>query len=135
MTGLAGLLLLSPLKQVRLVLQVASPVMKNDRKSDESIDNLIYILYVSVWLPRNVCFHMDFHLTTNKITLIIIPDITVKIKHCTCFSTAIGVLLVAICLSCSLAYGSVGTILANETMPAWKDLLIVVRIGRIILKI
>ena len=47
MTGLAGFLLLSPLKQVRLVLQVASPVMKNDRKSDESIDNLIYILYDS----------------------------------------------------------------------------------------
>lgn len=46
-TGLAGLLLLSPLKQVRLILQVASPAMKNDRKSDESIDNLIYILYVS----------------------------------------------------------------------------------------
>lgn len=46
MTGLAGFLLLSPLKQVRLVLQVASPVMKNDRKSDESIDNLIYILFI-----------------------------------------------------------------------------------------
>ena len=42
MTGLAGLLLSSPLKQVGVFLQVASPVMKNDRKSDESIDNLIF---------------------------------------------------------------------------------------------
>lgn len=55
MTGLAGLLLLSPLKQVRLVLQVASPVMKNGRKSDESIDNLIYILYVSDCMVTKKC--------------------------------------------------------------------------------
>ena len=55
MTGLGGLLLLSPLKQVRLVLQVASPVMKNDRKSDESIDNLIYILYVSDCMVTKKC--------------------------------------------------------------------------------
>ena len=56
LTGLAGLLLLSPLKQVEVVLQVASPVMKNDRKSDESTDNLIYKLYVSNCydLPRNI---------------------------------------------------------------------------------
>ena len=48
MTGLAGLLLLSPLKQVEVLLQVASPVMKNDRKSDESTYDLIYkLLYVS----------------------------------------------------------------------------------------
>ena len=47
MTGLAGLLLSSPLKQVGVFLQVASPVMKNDRKSDESIDYLIYKLYLS----------------------------------------------------------------------------------------
>ena len=47
-TGLAGLLLLSPLKQVEVLLQVASPVMKNDRKSDESTYDLIYkLLYVS----------------------------------------------------------------------------------------
>ena len=39
MTGLAGLLLLSPLKHVGVVLQVARPVMKNGKKSDESIDN------------------------------------------------------------------------------------------------
>ena len=44
MTGLAGLLLLSPLKQVEVILQVASPVIKNFRKSNESIDNLIYKL-------------------------------------------------------------------------------------------
>lgn len=47
MTGLAGLLLLSLLKKVGVVLQVVSPVMKNDSKSDKSIDNLIYKLYVS----------------------------------------------------------------------------------------
>ena len=46
-TDLAGLLLSSLSKQVGVVLQVASPVMKNDRKSDESINNLIYKLYVS----------------------------------------------------------------------------------------
>ena len=46
MTGLTGLLLLSPLKQVEVILQVASPVIKNYRKSDESIDNLIYKLCV-----------------------------------------------------------------------------------------
>ena len=34
MTDLAGLLLLSLVKQGGVVLQVASPVMKNDRKSD-----------------------------------------------------------------------------------------------------
>ena len=39
--------------------------------------------------------------------------------------------VVAILLSCSLAYSSVGTILANDTTPVWKHLLIVVRIGRI----
>ena len=39
MTGLAGLLLLSPLKQVGVVLQVAHPVMKNGKKYDESTDN------------------------------------------------------------------------------------------------
>ena len=47
MTDLAGLLLSSPLKQVGVVLQVASPVMKNDRKTDESINNSIYKLRVS----------------------------------------------------------------------------------------
>ena len=41
MTDLAGLLLLSPLKQGGVVLQVANPVMKNDRKSEESTDNLV----------------------------------------------------------------------------------------------
>lgn len=108
MTDLAGLLLLSLLKQVGVVLQVASPVMKNDRKSDESINNLIYRykLYVSNCLRKKEVSTLIFHsnLATYKITLIIIPDITVKIKHCTCFSTVIGVSLVAICWSCSLAY-------------------------------
>ena len=47
MTGLAGLLLLSPLKQFGVILQVASRVMKNGKNSDESIDNLNYKLYVS----------------------------------------------------------------------------------------
>jgi len=45
--GQPGRLLFTPLKQVGGVLQVASSVMKNDRKSDESIDNLIYKLYIS----------------------------------------------------------------------------------------
>ena len=47
MTDLAGLLLSSPLKQVGVILQVASPVMKNDRKTDESINNSIYKLHFS----------------------------------------------------------------------------------------
>lgn len=50
-----------------------------------------------------------------------------------CFNTVMGVSAVATSLSFSLTYCSVGMILAIDT-PAWKHLLIVLRIGRISLR-